>query len=472
MQEEIRQKQKAAKEKKNVQGDGVRSKSSGRQVPSASLLSDKAADSKPEAALPLASASSSSFSPGSDSFPSMITEAQYFAACPYSFFSHRSLTASEESVDTLMTQVKEKRVVGYAGENPVTMAEFHYFSFQGTDEEKWSPRLYAKLAWEGFFTITQGARSGRHHTPLPELQPFYSVVEWRNFHSCKHVKKGLRRLRSSSGVGRLELRCTTDVDSVWRGVTQYHEDLHGVNWLSKRYLETMTKASADPELNFRAHAIALYVLPPETGGGDGKGGEEGLGGSGGGSESEVVDREPRLIAGEIGYSIGPVYTSLSGFSERLEREGMHGGEEDWVDEDEGGTGKVMEDAREVTAKTASSVDSDVLDLGGVGAGTAQLLLLGLWLEERGFSFWSLGHCYSPAMDYKRRLGHRVLPREAFLERLQEVRGPFIRPPSGDLGGRSLEVGGGGESGGSKSKGFQPFAGDDSVAAKKLLRIQT
>lgn len=50
--------------------------------------------------------------------------------------------------------------------------------------------------------------------------------------------------------------------------------------------------------------------------------------------------------------------------------------------------------------------------------------VGRWLEQRGYAFWSLGHCYSPEMDYKRRLGHRVLPRYAFLDRLQQVRGEF------------------------------------------------
>ena len=36
-------------------------------------------------------------------------------------------------------------------------------------------------------------------------------------------------------------------------------------------------------------------------------------------------------------------------------------------------------------------------------GTCQLVLLGRWLQAKGFAFWSLGHCYSPEMDYKRQL---------------------------------------------------------------------
>ena len=58
-------------------------------------------------------------------------------------------------------------------------------------------------------------------------------------------------------------------------------------------------------------------------------------------------------------------------------------------------------------------------------GTTQLVLLGRWLQARGYAFWSLGHCYSPSMDYKRRLGHRVLPRADFLRKLRRHRGPFV-----------------------------------------------
>jgi hypothetical protein len=43
-------------------------------------------------------------------------------------------------------------------------------------------------------------------------------------------------------------------------------------------------------------------------------------------------------------------------------------------------------------------------------GTSQLVLLGLWLQRKGFAFWSLGHCYSPQLEYKRALGHRILVR--------------------------------------------------------------
>merc|ERR1719399_108040 len=88
-----------------------------------------------------------------------------------------------------------------------------------------------------------------------------------------------------------------------------------------------------------------------------------------------------MIAGEIGFTIGRVYTSMSGF----------------------------------------------YDL--PGSGTVQLVCLGKWLERNNYAFWSLGHCYSPQMDYKRQLGHRIYPRADFLQKLREHRGSFYRDGS-------------------------------------------
>ena len=98
----------------------------------------------------------------------------------------------------------------------------------------------------------------------------------------------------------------------------------------------------------------------------------------------------QLIAAEIGFSIGKVYTSLSGWSDRES---------------------------------------------GTGAGWTQLVLLGHWLQQRGYAFWSLGHCYSPAMDYKRQLGQRVYPRHDFLALLRRHRGTFST-----LGAREADAG--------------------------------
>ena len=76
---------------------------------------------------------------------------------------------------------------------------------------------------------------------------------------------------------------------------------------------------------------------------------------------EIYARDA-LVAGEIGMCCGAAYTSLSGFHRRS------------------------------------------------GAGSVQLAALGCMLEEHGFAFWDLGM----EMDYKIRLGARLLPRQVFL----------------------------------------------------------
>ena len=81
-----------------------------------------------------------------------------------------------------------------------------------------------------------------------------------------------------------------------------------------------------------------------------------------------VEHQGEVIAGEIGYMIGKTYTSLSGFSKKNKEYNNYG--------------------------------------------TAQLVLLGRYLKENGFSLWSLGH----DIPYKKALGAEICERERFLER--------------------------------------------------------
>ena len=76
-----------------------------------------------------------------------------------------------------------------------------------------------------------------------------------------------------------------------------------------------------------------------------------------------------LAGGELGYSVGGIYSSLTGFSE--------------------------EDA----------------------AGSVQLLALGQLLTKCGFEYWDLGM----DLDYKRRLGAELIPRSDFLTHVHRSR---------------------------------------------------
>lgn len=284
---------------------------------------------------------------------------EYFGACPAGLFKQAGLRATEENLELLLG-MDFNQVVGRFGDgSPVRLSSFNYFQFDGSESEIWDPTFLARLAYEGFFTITTARR--RQREPLPELQPFYGVLDWHNLNRSKHVNKAMRRLGAET-PRRYFLYCDRDLEETYKQLDRYQKEQHGENWMTWKYVQAFRRASDDPKINFRLHSIELYDGPRLA-------------------QGPAADA-PKLIAGEIGYSIGKVYTSLSGFSLR-------------------------------------SAD---------GLGWIQLACLGKWLEEKRYAFWSLGHCYSPHMEYKRQLGHRIYTRAEFLERLKRERGPFRCSP--------------------------------------------
>mmetsp|Transcript_46890 Transcript_46890/g.84123 ORF Transcript_46890/g.84123 Transcript_46890/m.84123 type:complete len:381 (-) Transcript_46890:101-1243(-) len=281
---------------------------------------------------------------------------EYFGACPAGIFKQAGLKASEENLEFLLGLDFNQVVGRFKDGSPVRLSAFNYFQFDGTDKEIWDPTFLARLAYEGFFTITTGRR--REREPLPELQPYYGVLDWQNFNRSKPVNKALKRVKADS-PRKYYLYCDRDLELTYKELDRYQKEQHGENWMTWKYLQAFQRASDDASINFRLHSIELYDGPLSTDG------------------AATVGR-PSLVAGEIGYSIGRIYTSLSGFSCRT---------------------------------------TD-------GLGWIQLACLGKWLEDKKYAFWSLGHCYSPQMEYKRQLGHRIYTREEFLQRLKEERGPF------------------------------------------------
>lgn len=84
---------------------------------------------------------------------------------------------------------------------------------------------------------------------------------------------------------------------------------------------------------------------------------------------EVWNQESTLVGGELGYTVGSTYTSLTGFC---------------------------------------CADS---------AGSVQLAALGKLLCQSGFTLWDLGM----DMEYKRELGSHLMPRAEFVEEVKRVR---------------------------------------------------
>lgn len=92
----------------------------------------------------------------------------------------------------------------------------------------------------------------------------------------------------------------------------------------------------------------------------------------------------KLVAGEIGYTCGSIYSSCTGFALKEEYS---------------------------------------------GAGSVQLAALGRWLAKSGFAIWDLGM----ELDYKLELGGQLVPRKEWIRTVRSLREPAVelRTPSGD-----------------------------------------
>lgn len=215
------------------------------------------------------------------------------------------------------------------------LARTHYWT------DCWDPAFYAALARAGFIAIAHAHRT-LGPLLLPELQRSYAVLDWPNLHASRHVT----RLRRSGRLERegVELAVRPDPKPVMEALARYHGPKC---WLIEPY-QRLVCALAERGADGGAAPGALVVRATELRAGPAR----------------------ELVAGELGYTIGRTYTSLSGFCRADDRAWRH-------------------------------------------FGTLQLVLLAERLRDSGYAFWNLGH---PHMAYKRALGARVVKRERFLQR--------------------------------------------------------
>ena len=195
--------------------------------------------------------------------------------------------------------------------------------------DDWSPEMYDALAFAGFISVSIQDERGNAYL-FPEMQFSYSVLHWDNLHTSKRLKDfiGQKVLTRNYGVS-----VNKDIEAVFDSITHYHDDN---NWMIPPYLDVL-RALKDSRQKYNLQLLSI----------------------------ELWDGE-KLIGGEIGYIIGSIYTSLTGFSDR---------------ENYSNFGKV------------------------------QLLSLALLLKKSGYEFWNMGH---PAMDYKFNLGAIEYQRRDFL----------------------------------------------------------
>lgn len=192
--------------------------------------------------------------------------------------------------------------------------------------DDFSPHIYIELAKGGFIS-TSTYYDGIGNILLPEIQEAYAVLDFKNLHIGKKVKKLFK--------SNYELITSKELDIVIPLLSSYHGE---ESWLTGDYIDLMYRLNKYnlKDNNFELLTTLLYS-----------------------------DNEP--VSGEVGYFIGRTYTSLTGFSNRDYN--------NW--------------------------------------GTFQLVLLSKYLEGRGLDFWNLGH---PYMEYKKRLGAKILKRDEFLSR--------------------------------------------------------
>ena len=192
-----------------------------------------------------------------------------------------------------------------------------------------SAEFYTLQAISGFITTSINLENKFYL--VPEIQFEYAILDFENLHISKKVKKLLNKNDFIFSIN-------TNMKEVIKNIQTHHKS----NWLTNEYYEILkkTKEYKNPNINFELLSIELW------------------------DKSKTV-----LIAGEIGYKIGSVYTSLTGFC--------------------------------------------LKDKKYNNFGKLQMVLLALYLEKNNYSFWNLGH---PYMQYKFDLGAITYSRKEFLKR--------------------------------------------------------
>lgn len=217
-----------------------------------------------------------------------------------------------------------------------------------------SPILISQLMAEGFLPIA----TPRYLVPKLHRQRMviYPLVDPKTNNIQVHTGKSTKKK-----CKRFSLTLQKDFNGVIRGC----HNQHGVGWLYPPIVNafaTLYKATCDNDgimvrLGSDGESVILRFITVE-----------------------IWNDKQQLVGGEIGYSIGTIYTSLSGFA---------------------------------------SEDS---------AGSVQLAALGHLLAQQKYDLWDLGM----GLDYKKRLGAKEMDRMSFVEVVKRLRGKEHAPLSCEL----------------------------------------
>ena len=273
----------------------------------------------------------------------------------------------------------------------------HYYA-----TEDWHPDMYLQLAYSGFISVAHG------NMLLPEIQKKYCVLDFKNLHIERHVKKRAKKYT---------LTFDQNLNGVLAGIAESHSKN---NWMGKRYQILMRILHMKGQFQFEDSQVRLH------------------------SVELCCKKSGELLAGEVGYSFGKVYTSLTGYVKGSKSE----------DDKEDGDDKDAEEAKDDTStenKTTTDCKSETKSKSiedkkaaanekdkeqdtvkaedkdaektpakkdaHPSAGKIQLCALAKCLEKAGFDFWNLGHPpRTDCMRYKAEIGGVVVSRGDFLNR--------------------------------------------------------
>lgn len=215
-----------------------------------------------------------------------------------------------------------------------------------------SGNMFCELAYEGFLSTSLEIPTGGAliiQVLLPWNDPTRNALEWRDVHISQKVRKRAKKY-------------TMTVDAAYDDVMLGCIQMHGEGWLYRGLRWLLRGLFAQGYCGHCPIKVGVHSF-------------------------ELWDEDNRLVAGDLGYTVGGVYTSMTGF--RLQ--------------------------------------------GTKGAGEVQLVLTAALLLKMGFAWWDLGM----VMKYKARLGAQVVSRDSFLRKLHETRDIPATFSSPRVAGREL-----------------------------------
>lgn len=205
--------------------------------------------------------------------------------------------------------------------------------FLVADVNESSPAIIALLVWHGFLPM------GGMGLLLPKLHERRCLLEPANVHVGRKTRRRAK--------GGFHLTVGMSWERVVKGIQDYtFTEEAGDCWLSDELAAAwlaVNKLDAKRRCGVMFHSVELWHTATQE-----------------------------LVAGEIGYTCGAIYSSCTGFT--------------------------LKDRH-------------------AGAGSVQLACLGRWLQKSGFRLWDLGM----ELDYKIELGGRSVSRTEWVKRSRELR---------------------------------------------------